>query len=202
MRHIWRSIFAGLKLISLLLLLATLLLWVRSYWRGDLIERENLWFTGDGAVSSRVEVGVAFGGLGVLRWDQVYSNDDIEKKQVTLPSADGSYTYRSLEVDGYLSVADTGIGREASFMGFKFGRKDLTPEVTGRKSPLWGGVGVVVPLWALALVFAVLPMRTARRMIRARRRQPGSCPRCSYNLAGNVSGVCPECGTAIPKKVA
>ena len=24
------------------------------------------------------------------------------------------------------------------------------------------------------------------------------CEHCSYNLTGNVSGICPECGTAIP----
>jgi hypothetical protein len=24
------------------------------------------------------------------------------------------------------------------------------------------------------------------------------CPSCGYNLTGNVSGVCPECGTPIP----
>ena len=25
----------------------------------------------------------------------------------------------------------------------------------------------------------------------------GQCPRCFYNLTGNTSGVCPECGTAV-----
>ena len=29
---------------------------------------------------------------------------------------------------------------------------------------------------------------------RWRRRKRGSCIRCGYNLEGNVSGVCPECG--------
>lgn len=28
-------------------------------------------------------------------------------------------------------------------------------------------------------------------------RLPGHCRKCGYNLSGNVSGVCPECGTAI-----
>ena len=28
--------------------------------------------------------------------------------------------------------------------------------------------------------------------------QSESCQECGYNLTGNVSGVCPECGTAIP----
>ncbi len=31
---------------------------------------------------------------------------------------------------------------------------------------------------------------------RWRRRKRGLCVRCGYNLAGNVSGVCPECGEA------
>ena len=26
---------------------------------------------------------------------------------------------------------------------------------------------------------------------------PGHCQKCGYNLIGNVSGVCPECGTKI-----
>jgi uncharacterized paraquat-inducible protein A len=26
----------------------------------------------------------------------------------------------------------------------------------------------------------------------------GLCPACAYDLTGNVSGVCPECGTARP----
>ena len=32
---------------------------------------------------------------------------------------------------------------------------------------------------------------------RWRRRKRGECVRCGYNLTGNVSGVCPECGTEI-----
>ena len=29
------------------------------------------------------------------------------------------------------------------------------------------------------------------------RRKNGQCPRCGYELAGNLSGVCPECGAEI-----
>jgi hypothetical protein len=34
-----------------------------------------------------------------------------------------------------------------------------------------------------------------RRWVRARRRAVGLCLSCGYDLAGNASGVCPECGT-------
>lgn len=30
-----------------------------------------------------------------------------------------------------------------------------------------------------------------------RRFQPGHCQNCSYDLTGNVSGICPECGTEV-----
>jgi hypothetical protein len=26
---------------------------------------------------------------------------------------------------------------------------------------------------------------------------PGKCPKCGYDLSGNVSGICPECGTRV-----
>jgi len=32
---------------------------------------------------------------------------------------------------------------------------------------------------------------------RRQRRRQGQCPKCGYNLMGNVSGACPECGKAI-----
>lgn len=38
--------------------------------------------------------------------------------------------------------------------------------------------------------FVLLPIR------RSRRRRQHQCVVCSYNLAGNLSGICPECGTS------
>jgi len=33
----------------------------------------------------------------------------------------------------------------------------------------------------------------------SKRQGPGICGKCQYDLTGNVSGVCPECGTPVPK---
>jgi hypothetical protein len=54
-------------------------------------------------------------------------------------------------------------------------------------------------LWFPALLALALPAaRVARRRNRARRRATllaaGRCPSCGYDLTGNVSGACPECG--------
>ena len=52
----------------------------------------------------------------------------------------------------------------------------------------------VLPLWtALVLIGSV----TAILWYRDHRPRPGHCQRCGYDLTGNVSGRCPECGKMI-----
>lgn len=50
------------------------------------------------------------------------------------------------------------------------------------------------PLLALLIVvvFPVLPP-----VVKRRRRKAGLCVHCEYDLTGNESGMCPECGKAI-----
>ena len=55
------------------------------------------------------------------------------------------------------------------------------------------------PLWVPLLVLAAYPcasltFSSLRRRYRHRR---GRCSNCRYDLTGNISGVCPECGTEI-----
>ena len=57
--------------------------------------------------------------------------------------------------------------------------------------------GLTLPLW-IPLALAAIPTLALWR--RDRRPGPGHCPTCHYNLTGNTSGVCPECGTAIPNR--
>ena len=57
----------------------------------------------------------------------------------------------------------------------------------------------VFPLWLPTALAAVTPAAwLVRAHRRARRRRAGGfCTRCGYDLTGNVSGTCPECGTAV-----
>ena len=48
---------------------------------------------------------------------------------------------------------------------------------------------------AIAAVATVAGINTFQRRRVAARRSAGLCVRCGYDLTGNVSGVCPECGT-------
>ena len=54
---------------------------------------------------------------------------------------------------------------------------------------------VALPPWML-LVIVALPTCFLWYMDR-RRFAPGHCQKCGYNLTGNVSGRCPECGSKI-----
>lgn len=52
-------------------------------------------------------------------------------------------------------------------------------------------------LFLLSAAFATYPTIALHRgpLRRWRRRRQGLCFNCGYNLAGNESGICPECGT-------
>lgn len=57
---------------------------------------------------------------------------------------------------------------------------------------------IVVPCWFVLFAFLVVSAWSVVRWKRRRRKRlAGGCRRCGYNLTGNVSGVCPECGEKI-----
>ncbi len=59
-----------------------------------------------------------------------------------------------------------------------------------------GRIILRLPLGVLLVFFAVPTIVLARR---PRQFGPGCCKRCAYDLTGNESGVCPECGTPCEK---
>lgn len=81
--------------------------------------------------------------------------------------------------------------REASGM-------DWSPEVAHLVAP--AGIqrgttyyGIFLPLW-IPLTVAAIPGLLL--WCRGRRPPKGHCPSCGYDLTGNVTGVCSECGEA------
>jgi hypothetical protein len=57
---------------------------------------------------------------------------------------------------------------------------------------------VVTILTVLPPIFATRAIQEGIRLHRIRR---NVCSRCLYNLTGNTSGVCPECGVTVTGKV-
>jgi len=52
-----------------------------------------------------------------------------------------------------------------------------------------------MPLWLPSLVLLIPTLLLWRRD--RRRPRPGFCRRCDYDLTGNTTGRCPECGLEI-----
>ena len=90
-------------------------------------------------------------------------------------------------------------GLPPGFMGWHCRRAsavsaDWAPRIV-RNVPSQGSFTVVVPFWVVLLA-AGIP--TAWLWRRDRRSPKGHCRKCGYNLTGNTSGVCPECGHTTP----
>ena len=56
---------------------------------------------------------------------------------------------------------------------------------------------LIIPLW---IPFTIIAIPTAFLWRRDRPYKPGHCEKCGYNLTGNVSGTCPECGTPVERE--
>ena len=64
-----------------------------------------------------------------------------------------------------------------------------------------GSVGQFLPFTAFFLFVFFLPVGFLAGIpiwwLKPKPKPPGYCQKCGYNLRGNVSGVCPECGEKI-----
>ena len=59
-------------------------------------------------------------------------------------------------------------------------------------------VGLLFMSLALAiLAVCVVLCHSAQKKFSEKEDQTGKCPRCRYDLTGNLTGQCPECGTLI-----
>jgi hypothetical protein len=62
----------------------------------------------------------------------------------------------------------------------------------------WDRHGITLPFWALFLLpISLVGLSLWRELGRLLRERRGGCRACGYDLTGNRSGVCPECGTRI-----
>jgi hypothetical protein len=162
---------------SLLLCVATVVLWVRSYWTWDRIT-----FCGESG-SRRSEWAVK----SCTGW--IVPSLFAEPRIVAGAGLGWSYEACNDSSVGWPIVDQDGV-----FAGF--GLIQLPPPPPQRRT--LSLTMVAIPDWFLCLTLLILP---AARVLRvrwlARHRSDGFCPSCTYNLTGNSSGICPECGTTL-----
>jgi hypothetical protein len=129
---------------------------------------------------------IASGRWGVYLYVNRYLNLGYPLRCVSL--LDGGVYYWEIP---FISVNESGIHMQSSFFGW---HSRWIPHL--RPSTPTSQYEVFIPLWIpflpVAIPTAILWWRDRRRCI-----PPGHCRKCGYNLTGNVSGVCPECGEVV-----
>jgi hypothetical protein len=169
------SVSFTLAMICMILATATALLWIRSRWSFDRLKYQNP----DGILwvqSIRGEVGVLW--------------MDASKLVAT--------SFWDWETHSGTSLAKIEQGRRVDLSR---GYSPAFPGVMTATGP--GHRAVVVRLWLLLILTLAFPaVWVVALILRRVPRGKSLCPSCGYNLTGNTSGVCPECGTPVPKEPA
>ena len=208
MKPIGRYILYSFAVLSLLLCVATAALWVRSYWRVDSLmlfrveyERTTLW--------------IDHRSTFIQRSGPVYEADSRRGSLRLLFLYDDGGSYVRGNYPAFWSSADKGSVIEpwsptaTHWPGFALearpvpvflynGPAWMPGDPPPPPPPIAYTVRALYTPWAFwTFITALLPAWALRhRLRRLHRQSPGRCPHCSYDLTGNVSGICPECGTA------
>ena len=161
-----RRVFNVATALSLLLCVAAVVLWVRSYWVGDQIQ-----------LSHRIDA-ARYRLLTVASFEGYL---DVETQEVVYDSTDPSWIAHHFRV-GLFSFRPQG---SSIWNRIGFERvESLDPQA----------FEFIAPLWPLVLFAAVLPCFGILRWIRlARRPSRERCLRCGYDLRATPDR-CPECG--------
>lgn len=118
-----------------------------------------------------------------------------------------SYTGNSVEIKcfrGYIGVYFDDLPRFTFGWYFDFrpeNREGFGPLIPWR--PVWfirpGIRWLLFPIW-LFLIPIVIPLTINRRREQKHPAKTLYCEECGYNLTGNTSGRCPECGEAVERQ--
>ena len=176
-----RRLFTLTFAVSLLLCLAAVGLWVRSYWVED-------------------DVRYVFGPTVPTRLA-----GNLVRKSVLLSSSSGQCAIR------YTSHLSVVLGFEPCIEdGNWFYTRSSISSAPARTSSRWLGFGWTslsqrnawefeIPDYAIVGFCGVVGAISFVGAWRRKVHKP-LCPSCHYNLTGNASGACPECGTVVTGK--
>ena len=70
-------------------------------------------------------------------------------------------------------------------------------QILRTKSVYVESVSLSAPHWFITLILAILPAIWLFKWNKRRKLGPNACPGCGYDLRGNETGVCPECGVGL-----
>src|SRR5688572_6333463 len=180
-----RRRFSSILHLSLIVLAAVCVLWMRSYWRGDCV---NLWNRSH-SVSLESRAGYLSAMVSNLHGDAagaVYWNSVVGRL------SDERRGRRALATANFMGVSfckDIRPGSAVGLVDQVVNAGMRIPQGMVKRYLLW------IPYWAVAMLAAAPGVLALWRRKRLHRRQAtGLCIQCGYNLRGSAL-KCPECGT-------
>jgi hypothetical protein len=169
---------------SLLLCVATVALWVRSYWRAEELSYGKF----DDQTYQALEFRCVMGEFQVASVTYAIPQD------VKAIGKSWSVHSRPARAEHKLRSDQNEDGMTVSSSGWFFGFGYLS-----QTAPFLAGYSlraVAIPAWSLALFFTVAPALRLRAIRHgSRRRRVGECMGCGYDLRATPDR-CPECGAA------
>jgi hypothetical protein len=178
-----RIFFNFTTVVSLLLFLATLILWPRSYYNVDELIWSKKRTASDGSIGlrrlmaiaqrGRISVGISDGGALYLAGNNL--KEGFTHSQAPAPPSSAAKT-----------------SSVWSHLGFQY---------SSAKNRIWAIRTLSFHFWAPTLLFALAPsIWLLRRLLRHRRYSANLCPTCGYDMRATPDR-CPECGTAAALRV-
>jgi 4-amino-4-deoxy-L-arabinose transferase-like glycosyltransferase len=196
MRRAARILFNAAAAISLLLCVATVAPWVRSYLVSDRLFFQWYEDAQDRSYWAQDTIKCGRGGIGINRIVQ-----SGERFPMLGPGyrAEHQARFGSVPIHGVTEAEypnfHVGVGDDPVWGGFKRGAYAYADP--GHARPRAYGWQVVVPLWAVLGPAVLFPALWGWRWRRLRKgHRAGLCPTCGYDLRATPDR-CPECG-AVP----
>lgn len=192
-----RRLFAVASGLSLLLLVATPVLWVRSHIISDTFWWGRVTHNAEGQDNVMLYIRCDWGGLCISRTGGHYSKEFLDAHPNNRVP-DGPFSgRRSADASAVYPYQ----GRRAGApVAFRFAGFELTTGLRPNpRDPFrLHTAALVFPLWALAPPAAITPAVFLMRRLRRRTLPAGTrpCPRCNYDLRATPDR-CPECGTPV-----
>ncbi|HZL35372.1 MAG TPA: hypothetical protein VFC78_08685 [Tepidisphaeraceae bacterium] len=191
-----RRLFTILATLSALLFVATVALWVRSYWYYSYWDSHLYW--NNDQRGHREEFWAISHNGGLCYAHCLFWSDDDLAIQLLAPNQHGMRGDAKL-AKANKDPASTGfVKRTFGGLGYDW-EKSLRVGDLKMTGTSWA---VAVPYWGIAAMFAPLPTLWMFALRRARRERwrlrHSRCFRCGYDLRA-TPGQCPECGTETKK---
>jgi len=186
-----RRRFIAIHAVVLLLLGAVILLYVRSYSVSDGL----IWTTGSArlilrAGEGRIDLFLRTGDWSSERGFQTFH----DRPPVALLQA-------MQEVDEVAWRYDKTLNRIPAWFGMKGAWKNFGAAYVAVHARTSFFACLMMPIWMICIGLCSVPLLRALRVYRRHRLALALlCGECGYNLRGNISGVCPECGAPVPPK--